>query len=312
MSNQSPTPPTVRQVCVTDTAVGQRIDNYLLRYLKGVPKPYIYKIIRQGQVRVNKKRIDVHYKLALNDEIRIPPVWMADPNEPVSPTPQHESTLDNSILFENEDIMVINKPAGWAVHGGSGVSLGIIEALRQLKQPKFLELVHRIDKGTSGCLMLAKNRSSLLDLQRQLKDGLMNKSYLTIVQGVWPNQKKVTAPLLKTLLKSGDRWVRVDPAGKHAETHFKVLARLKGVTLLEASPITGRTHQIRVHAAYLGCPIVGDEKYGDRKFNREMTRLGVKGLCLHANRLEFNLPGQNKRVVFEAPDKLPVKLFSEL
>lgn len=289
---------------------GQRLDNYLFKLLKGVPKTYIYKIIRKGEVRVNKGRINVAYKLEALDEVRIPPIRIAERPEFAAPSSQQGKILEGAILFENDDMIILNKPSGWAVHGGSGVSLGVIEALRQLRQPKYLELVHRIDKGTSGCLMLAKNRASLLNLQEQLKQGGIKKHYLTLVQGKWPQQKKVTAPLLKTQLQSGDRWVRVDPEGKRAETHFKVLATFDRVTLLSASPITGRTHQIRVHAAFLGCPIVGDDKYGVRAFNREMSRLGVKSLCLHANSLELTLPGQDKVVTFEAPHKLPIELFS--
>lgn len=298
----------VSKIKVENEYVGQRLDNFLIRHLKGAPKSLIYRIIRKGEVRINRGRVEAKYRLQLQDEIRIPPVKLDE--QPLIPKPKHGQILEDRILFEDDDLLIINKPAGWAVHGGSGVSLGIIETFRETRKPHFLELVHRLDKGTSGCLILAKNRLSLVYLQSQLKNGLMNKYYLALLNAKGLKQTKVNAPLRKSLLKTGERWVVVDPNGKPAETHFKLEAVLKGVILVQAKPITGRTHQIRVHAAFMNSPIVGDERYGERGANRAAFQMGVKGLCLHAKRLEFDRPNGQGSLTIEAPHELPLQLYN--
>lgn len=282
---------------------GQRIDNFLRVRLKGVPKTMIYRILRKGEVRVNKGRIKPEYKLQAGDVVRVPPLRMADADEPAPLAQGLLERLEASIVFEDKALIVINKPAGIAVHGGSGLNYGVIEAFRQLRpDAKELELVHRLDRDTSGLLMIAKKRSMLRHLHAALRGDGVDKRYMALVRGSWPTAKKqVNAPLLKNTLRSGERMVEVNDEGKQALTLFKVLRRFgEFATLIEASPVTGRTHQIRVHALHAGHSIAGDSKYGDEDFTREVRELGGKRLFLHAYALRIPLP-EGGEISFEAP-----------
>lgn len=281
----------------------QRIDNYLLAQLKGVPKSLVYRIVRKGEVRVNKKRVKPEYKLQAGDIIRIPPVRVAEANALPSAKLDRVQALQHQILYEDDVLMVINKPAGLAVHGGSGLQFGLIESLRALRpQAQHLELVHRLDRETSGCLLISKRRSALRNLHEQLRLKTMNKQYYALVRGHWQaHVKMVSAPLQKNTLKSGERVVRVDSDGKDAETRFRIIEQYSQATLVEASPITGRTHQIRVHALQAGHPIALDDKYGDEDFSRFMQGLGLQRLFLHAHLLQFNHPQTGKTMTVEAP-----------
>lgn len=285
---------------------GQRIDNFLSARLKGVPKSKIYNIIRKGEVRVNKGRIKPDYKLADGDQVRVPPVRVAErPAEPL-PGKSLVANLQGGILFENEGLLVINKPPGLAVHGGSGVSLGLIEALRQMRpDARYLELVHRLDRDTSGCIMIAKKRSFLRHLQAALRDkghSGIRKIYQALVIGQWPETcRRIDAPLLKSEVGEGERIVKVNATGKPSLTEFAVLQRYQDCTLIEARPITGRTHQIRVHAQFAGHSLVGDEKYGDDDINKLMRQRGVKRLFLHAAELAFYLPDAKELTYVKAP-----------
>lgn len=306
MNTETPSPnQQVRLVTIDEDNVGQRIDNFLLSKLKGVPKSMIYRIVRKGEVRVNKKRIKPEYKLAEGDQVRIPPVRVSEENYRTAPSANLErvSRLEDRILFEDKHILVLNKPAGIAVHGGSGVDYGVIEALRSLRpQQKFLELVHRLDKNTSGVLLVAKKRSALKHLHDQLRHKQMQKDYQALVRGEWQKHDKVVkAPLLKLTLKSGERIVRVNTEGKASETRFKILQRYDGATLVQASPVTGRTHQIRVHCQYAGHPIACDEKYSEQKFDDSMRALGLNRLFLHAAQLKFTHPDTETEMTVQAP-----------
>ncbi len=282
----------VQQIVVTDAHAGQRIDNFLSTYLRGVPKSRIYRIIRKGEVRVNKGRIGVSYKLSLGDAIRIPPIRMALKTEGNShPGSKLAKTLDHAILYEDDHFLVINKPAGMAVHGGSGISLGLIEAIRGMRPgAPFLELVHRLDRDTSGCVMIAKRRPMLTHLHDCLKSGKISKHYYALVHGKWKGGKTIEAPLHKFLLKSGERMVKVTPDGKSSKTTFEQLESFSQATLLQATPVTGRTHQIRVHCAFMGSPIIGDQKYGDRESDNQAKIQGYDRLYLHAHQLVVKLP----------------------
>jgi len=307
MTTETKTP--VQFIEVDAEYAGQRIDNFLLTRLKGVPKSAIYKVLRKGEVRVNKGRIKPEYKLAAGDVVRVPPMVVAGENEPVSVKLTMVKTLESHILFEDNELIVLNKPSGMAVHGGSGLQFGAIEALRALRpQAKFMELVHRLDRDTSGCLLIAKKRSILTALHEQLRDKVVEKKYWALVAGQWDAKvKKVTEPLKKNTLQSGERIVRVDENdGKPSETRFKILQRYAEGTLLEAFPVTGRTHQIRVHTACKGHPIACDDKYGDNAFTAEMNALGLNRLFLHAKLISFNHPVKGERLTFEAPLDKPL------
>ncbi|MEL4472554.1 23S rRNA pseudouridine(955/2504/2580) synthase RluC [Shewanella algae] len=318
MNTETPSPnQQVRLVTIDEDNVGQRIDNFLLSKLKGVPKSMIYRIVRKGEVRVNKKRIKPEYKLAEGDQVRIPPVRVSEENYRTAPSANLErvSRLEDRILFEDKHILVLNKPAGIAVHGGSGVDYGVIEALRSLRpQQKFLELVHRLDKDTSGVLLVAKKRSALKHLHDQLRHKQMQKDYQALVRGEWQKHDKVVkAPLLKLTLKSGERIVRVNTEGKASETRFKILQRYDGATLVQASPVTGRTHQIRVHCQYAGHPIACDEKYSEQKFDDSMRALGLNRLFLHAAQLQFTHPDTETEMTVKAPlDPVLLELLDKL
>lgn len=302
-SSQSTPPQKVKFVEIPPDREGQRIDNFLSSQLKGVPKSRIYRILRKGEVRVNKSRVKPEYKLKAGDQVRIPPVRVAEAKEAPKPSQQLSDLIEASILYEDKKLLIINKPSGLAVHGGSGINLGLIETLRQIRpQEQFLELVHRLDRDTSGCIMVAKRRSMLRYLHEQLREGRVQKFYHALVEGRWPNRRKeVNAPLKKNELRSGERIVRVDEDGKDSRTKFRVLERFIDCTLVEAKPITGRTHQIRVHAQYAGHGLVGDPKYGSDDFNRLMKERGFNRLFLHAAALEVRLPDSEKALFIEAP-----------
>jgi len=301
--NPNPSRNQVRLVTVAADEAGQRIDNFLTRYLKGVPASHVYRILRRGEVRVNSGRIRAQYKVKAGDRVRIPPVRVAP--EPASTVPgKGLLAIENHILYEDSHLLVIDKPAGMAVHGGSGVSHGIIEALRAVRpDAPFLELAHRLDRDTSGCLLVAKRRSALRDLHEQLRAGTMDKRYLALMMGPWPGgaARTVRAALRKNQLQSGERVVRVDAGGKEALTLFHPLSSHGAGVLVEAELLTGRTHQIRVHAAHIGHPLAGDEKYGDADFNRLMKRFGLRRLFLHAHRVEFSDPASGRVITVTAP-----------
>ncbi|SEI60897.1 23S rRNA pseudouridine955/2504/2580 synthase [Allopseudospirillum japonicum] len=293
----------VQWLTVNAHAQGQRLDNFLRTQLKGVPKTLIYRIIRKGEVRVNKKRIKADYRLQVGDEIRIPPVRLAASAAQVPVSKNLKQRLQASVLYESAACLVLNKPAGLAVHGGTGVHQGVIEALRQTRpELEFLELVHRLDKGTSGCLLLAKSRPALLALQTELKAKQMRKGYHAIVQGIWPAAyQQVEYPLSKSTLGAKEAQVRVDEAGKSALTLFKPLQQGNTWSLVHAEPITGRTHQIRVHAQAMGHPLLGDLKYGDSHWNTKYKHLGWGRLFLHAYQLSFTDPSTQSVQNIQAP-----------
>ena len=283
--------PKARIVEVDEDRAGQRIDNFLLASLKGVPKSRVYRMLRKGEVRVNKGRIKASYRLQNGDAVRIPPVREAEMETPASPGTQVLHRIESSIIAEEKGFLLLNKPTGIAVHGGSGLKYGVIEALRALRpEAPYLELVHRLDRDTSGCLLIAKRRSVLRELHRLLREGGMDKRYLALVKGQWQGgERRVDAPLLKNTLKSGERVVSVSDEGKSAVSIFRPVSVFANASLLEISLLTGRTHQIRVHATSIGHPIAGDEKYGDEDFNRQMKAYGVRRLFLHARSLSFSL-----------------------
>ncbi|TDF41660.1 23S rRNA pseudouridine(955/2504/2580) synthase RluC [Alteromonadaceae bacterium M269] len=293
----------VQMMTIDPDLEGQRIDNYLKTVLKGVPKSLIYRILRKGEVRVNKGRVKPEYKLKGGDIVRVPPVRVSEPTELPSTKLTKVAELESHILHEDDSLIVLNKPSGIAVHGGSGLSFGVIESLRALRpQQKFLELVHRLDRATSGCLLIAKKRSVLKHLHEQLRVKTVDKRYQALVSGAWPeNRFKVKAPLQKNVLKSGERMVFVNNDGKPSETRYRVLERFEGATLVEACPITGRTHQIRVHCQHAGHSIARDEKYGEESFDQRLGTLGLNRLFLHAHSIRFVHPKTGEQVKFQAP-----------
>lgn len=288
---------------ISEAHHGQRVDNFLLAHLKGVPKSRIYRMLRSGEVRVNKGRCDAGKRLNSGDIVRIPPIRVAAPKPAVFVSAPLKHALQHNILFEDDTLLVINKPAGFAVHGGSGITSGVIEGLRQLRpEAKFLELVHRLDRDTSGCLIIAKKSSALKKLHELFRGDGIEKTYLALLSGQWGRKKQVVnAPLLKNISKGGERIVVVSSAGKEAETLFRRIRLLERATLVEAAPKTGRTHQIRVHAAHLGHPIVGDERYGLAEINREFKARGIERLFLHAEKLRFAHPVTGQPIVVTAP-----------
>ncbi len=291
---------------------GQRIDNYLMRTLKGVPKSKIYSILRKGEVRVNRKRVTPDYKLIAGDQIRIPPIRISERRDAFIGD-KTLGAVESAILYEDEGLLVIDKPAGLAVHGGSGVDFGLIEALRKLRPHEaHLELVHRLDRDTSGCILIAKKRSVLKSLHDALRGDGVDKRYLALVHGKWPSHlREINAPLMKNELKSGERVVVVSNDGKASLTQFAVVERFGSVaTLIEAKPVTGRTHQIRVHAQFAGHPLLGDPKYGVDAANEEILRRGLKRLFLHAASIEVYLPYLKRSMKFEA--SLPGELVKVL
>ncbi|MBQ1782435.1 MAG: 23S rRNA pseudouridine(955/2504/2580) synthase RluC [Gammaproteobacteria bacterium] len=295
----------VRHLTIDSEYAGQRLDNFLRTRLKGVPKSAVYRAIRKGEVRINGKRCSADDRIAEGDVVRIPPMRIAETVEAVVPTKlDRVQNLTQRVLYEDDQLLIIDKPSGMAVHGGSGLSFGVIEALRALRpELRNLELVHRLDRDTSGVLMLAKKRSALKAMHVQLQQKQMDKRYLALVKGTWPERvKEVDYPLHKNVLQSGERVVRVDSTqGKPSCTRIRVVTRYQGQTLIEASPITGRTHQIRVHCSAAGHGIAGDDKYGTVEFNKSSSELGLKRLFLHAATLRFNHPQTGARVEVSAP-----------
>lgn len=292
---------TVTRQRVGEEAEGQRIDNYLLKLLKGVPKSHVYRILRSGEVRVNGGRAKPDCRLHIGDELRVPPVRLAA--TPTRATPPANAALERAILFEDEHLIALDKPAGLAVHGGSGVNFGVIEQLRaQRPQARFLELVHRLDRDTSGVLLLAKKRSALTALHAELRAQRVNKHYLVLVKGKWQKPRQsVRLNLHKYLLASGERRVAVKADGQESHTVFELKKAWEHFSLLQAELRTGRTHQIRVQLAHLGYPIAGDDKYGDFPLNKELGRRGLRRMFLHASSVGFKHPATGAMVKMEAP-----------
>jgi 23S rRNA pseudouridine955/2504/2580 synthase len=294
---------TVQYVEVDPGFEGQRIDNFLLRELKSVPKSHVYKLLRSGQVRVNKGRVKAEYKLKLGDVVRIPPVRVAKEVRKEQVKPELLEFIASRVLFEDAEFVVINKPSGLPVHGGTGLSLGLIDIVKALyPHEKHIELAHRLDKGTSGCLIFAKKRTALRVIHAAFREDGVKKEYVALTKGHWAkSERHVNWPLLRYQLSSGERRVRVNQReGKASTTWFQSLQKFDAADLVQAKPVTGRTHQIRVHAQAMGHQIAGDDKYGDKEFNQAMHHLGLKRLFLHAKSIEFRLPsGALKRV--EAP-----------
>jgi len=286
----SPSSASVRHVTVDAERDGQRIDNFLGGQLKGVPKSLIYRIVRTGQVRINGKRAKPDTRVSAGDEVRIPPVRVGEARDPGQPPVAQAARVEQSIVYEDRDFLVIDKPAGVASHGGSGISFGVIELLRAARPQETLELAHRLDRDTSGVLVLTRRRAALTALQALIRDNETTKQYLALLQGRPARAAfDVNAPLRKSVLHGGERMVRVDEGGKPALTRFKAIESYRDATLFEVTLFTGRTHQIRVHSVHAGHPIAGDEKYGDREFNARMREYGVRRLFLHAARFEFAL-----------------------
>lgn len=291
---------------------GQRVDNFLIAMLKGLPRSRVYQMLRRGEVRVNGGRVKQHYRLSPGDRLRIPPSFDNAARQTRPPPESMAARIEDAIIYEDAGLLVINKPSGVAVHGGSGRAHGVIEALRAGRpRERQLELVHRLDRDTSGALLVAKKRSVLRQLHADMREGRVEKRYLALVRGLLPAAgARVRAPLKKNVVRSGERVVRADSGGKAAETTFVALARSREASLCEARPTTGRTHQIRVHAAEIGHPIAGDPKYGDRDFNRAMRRIGLNRMFLHAGSLGITSPATGDRLQIRAPleDSLVVVL----
>lgn len=293
----------VQWVTIDPPHQGQRLDNYLLNHLKGVPRSRIYRLIRKGEIRINKKRCKPDRRLEAGDRIRIAPIRQSEAPAPVAPGPSLVRVLENSLLYEDEHLLVLNKPRGLAVHGGSGLSIGLIEALRFIRpQDSFMELVHRLDKDTSGCLLIARDRETLNHLHSALKGRQVEKTYQVLVHGHWAaDRRQVEAPLRRNEVRSGERIVTVNADGKNSLTRFRLLETLPGASLIEATPVTGRTHQIRVHCQHAGHPVIGDPKYTHAHGHRFTD---VRHLCLHAARISFRLPdggGEERPFAAEAP-----------
>ena len=298
----------VTMLTIDEGSVGQRIDNFLTKSLKGVPKSHLYRILRSGEVRVNSKRIDATYRLAMGDLVRIPPIRANVHEQLLTDRKPTTQVFENAIIFEDEAMLVIDKPAGFAVHGGSGISRGVIEQLR-LERPhaKFLELVHRLDRETSGVLMLAKKRAALVALHEAIRNNQTDKRYVMLVHGAWTEKKKrVVLPLTKYVLPSGERRVSVQEDGQESETIFHLRKNFGEFSLLEAKLITGRTHQLRVQLAHLGFPIAGDDKYGDFAVNKAMQKRGLKRMFLHSIEtvIRHPLSGEKLKLAAPLPDEL--------
>jgi 23S rRNA pseudouridine955/2504/2580 synthase len=291
---------------------GQRIDNFLMRHFNTVPRSRVYRLLRKGEVRVNRKRVDAEYRIAAGDEVRLPPVHIDRSEEPGRPSVRLQELIEQAVIFQDKHLLVIDKPAGVAVHGGSGMSFGVIEALRASRPRESLELVHRLDRDTSGCLCVARDRATLVALHALIRDGGMQKTYLALVSGDWQlGTKRIDAPLATNERRQGERHVRVAAAGKESVSVFKPVQFFgKLATLMQVDIPTGRTHQIRVHAAYAEHPLLGDEKYGDRERNAELKGAGLKRIFLHAQSIAFDWPGSG--VPFHASAPLPADLAAVL
>ena len=301
----------VNWLAVGEDGQGQRVDNYLVRILKGVPKSHVYRILRSGEVRVNRRRVAPDTRLNVGDQLRIPPIRASSPAHRSASEP-HAPVAVPPILFEDDALIALDKPAGLAVHGGSGIAFGVIERLRRARpEAPFLELVHRLDRNTSGVLLIAKRRPALVGLHSQLRDGAIDKRYFVLVRGKWRDELRAVELALTTYVTSeGERRVRVDSGGRRARTVFRRLdvwpSAVPPVSLLDAELDTGRTHQIRIHLTHLGFPLAGDDKYGDFAWNKELARQGLKRMFLHAHRIAFAHPVTSAEVVIEAP--LPADL----
>lgn len=298
----------VNYYIITESDYGQRIDNLLIKILKGVPKSHIYRIIRSGEVRINKMRCEANHKVNLNDEIRIPPIRISNTNQENKTIPP--ATFP--IIFEDEYFLIINKPSGIACHGGSGVAFGVIEQLRQNNSHKFLELAHRLDKETSGILILAKKRLALVSIQDMMRNNQITKEYYALTLGRWVDDKRnLKAPIYKYINKDGERRVKIDRKnGVFAHTIFSVIKKFTQYTLINADLQTGKTHQIRIHCQHLGYPIAGDEKYGDFELNRQLQKSGLKRMFLHAHHMRFTHPLTGQTCEINCP--LPPELSSFL
>ena len=299
----------VRHVEIGEEEAGQRLDNFLRKLLSNVPRSRLYRLVRRGEVRVNGRRASPELRLQLRDSVRIPPVHLGEvaPGAPPRLPPALLQSVADAILLEDERLIVINKPAGIAVHGGSGVSFGIIEALRALRPSEPLELVHRLDRDTSGCLLVARKMSALRELHALLREGGMQKGYLALLRGQWDlGKKRIDVPLATEARVGGERTVRPHATGKAAVSEFRPVEFFgKRATLVEVELHTGRTHQIRVHAAHAGHPVAGDDKYGDRDFNASLVPLGLTRMFLHAHRVSFQWP---RGAEFSANAPLPLEL----
>lgn len=292
----------VRTVLVAEDRAGQRLDNFLLLQLKGAPRSLIYRIVRTGQVRINGKRAKPDSRLEGGDEVRIPPVRLDPAEQRGEPSAAQKRQLEASVIFEDRSLLVINKPSGVASHGGSGVAFGAIEVLRAARPQESLELVHRLDRDTSGVLVLARKRSALSELQRLMREGGIEKRYLSLLAGRIKRERfTVDAPLERSVLQGGERMVKVDAAGKDSVSHFRVIERFEVASYVEVRIDTGRTHQIRVHAQHAGHPVLGDDKYGDKAANAALKRFGLRRLFLHAAELRFSLQDGTAPYVLNAP-----------
>ena len=291
----------VRKLEVDENSARQRLDNFLVSRLKGVPKTRIYRIIRKGEVRVNGKRVKPDYKLQLSDLIRIPPVRVSTPVIRI-PTPELSKLIQDSVLYLDESFLIVNKPSGLPVHAGTGVKISLIDVMRDIYKDEYIELAHRIDKGTSGCLLLARNSSALKQLQAGFKARVIKKSYHALVHGRWPEQiEEINVALQKSAEAGGERTVSVSEQGLKSLTRFILIKHFKRYSLVIAKPVTGRTHQIRVHAQFAGYPLCGDEKYSSKERQKKLSKLGISRLCLHADSLEFAHPESGKAIKVSAP-----------
>ncbi|AYN24721.1 23S rRNA pseudouridine(955/2504/2580) synthase RluC [Buchnera aphidicola] len=291
-------------IYINEDMINQRIDNFLQKKFKNVPKSAIYRIIRTGNIRINKKRIKPHYKLKIGDTLRIPPIKIICKEKNNILTTKYEKNLLNNILYEDNHLLIINKPSGIAVHGGSGINLGVIEYFRKIRPlEKFLELVHRIDRDTSGVLMLAKKRKSLISLHKQMREKKVQKKYIALVHGLWPlSLKKISEPLLKIHLKNKQKKISINKDGKPSETCFRIKKRYSLTTLISITPKTGRTHQIRVHTLYAGHPILFDKRYGKRDLDSNIkNKTKINRLLLHATSINFSHPENGKKMHIVAP-----------
>jgi 23S rRNA pseudouridine955/2504/2580 synthase len=297
---------------VTADEAGQRIDNFLMRHFKTVPRSRVYRLLRKGEVRINRKRVDAEYRIQEGDEVRLPPVRVEAAGEPGRPSSSLLELIERAVIFQDKHLLVIDKPAGVAVHGGSGMSFGVIEALRASRPRETLELVHRLDRDTSGCLLVARDRSTLTALHALIRNGGMHKTYLALVAGSWQlGTKRIDAPLATDNRQHGERHVRVAAAGKDSVSVFKPVQFFGPLaTLMEVDIPTGRTHQIRVHASFAGHPLMGDDKYGDRERNAELKGYGLKRTFLHAQSVAFEWPGSG--IPFHASAPLPAELAAVL
>src|ERR1700678_3992861 len=303
-------PLTMRTVTADES--GQRIDNFLMRHFKSVPRSRVYRLLRKGEVRVNRKRVDAEYRIQAGDEVRLPPVRIEASTHAGLPPRSLLELIEGAVIFQDKHLLVINKPPGVAVHGGSGMSFGVIEALRASRPRETLELVHRLDRDTSGCLLVARDRSTLTALHALIRNGGMHKTYLGLVAGSWQlGTKRIDAPLATDNRQHGERHVRVAAAGKDSVSVFKPVQFFGPLaTLMEVDIPTGRTHQIRVHASFAGHPLLGDDKYGDRDRNAELKRHGLKRTFLHAQSVAFEWPGSG--VPFPTSAPLPPELAAVL